>query len=124
MQRGKFARNWGGDPLFFAFAQQIAKSCFGTCCQPAHVLRGLPHPAEVVPGLVVEHYLMMLEHYGTEVGVRHARKHLGWYLDCAAPQTPVRRVLATSVAVAIRVSPSLALAMMLTSKPDATVSSL
>ena len=31
--------------------------------------------------LVVEHYEAMLEHYGAYTGVRHARKHLGWYLD-------------------------------------------
>ncbi len=31
--------------------------------------------------LVDEHYAMILEHYGADIGVRHARKHLGWYLD-------------------------------------------
>ena len=29
--------------------------------------------------IVLEHYDAMLEHYGEHVGVRHARKHLGWY---------------------------------------------
>jgi tRNA-dihydrouridine synthase B len=29
--------------------------------------------------LIAEHYDSMLEHYGSEVGVRVARKHLGWY---------------------------------------------
>tara|TARA_A100001391_G_scaffold129559_2_gene88720 strand:- start:2806 stop:3795 length:990 start_codon:yes stop_codon:yes gene_type:complete len=29
--------------------------------------------------LVVEHYTMMLDHYGEDVGVKIARKHLGWY---------------------------------------------
>ncbi len=29
--------------------------------------------------VVVEHYKMMLEHYGERGGVRIARKHLGWY---------------------------------------------
>jgi tRNA-dihydrouridine synthase B len=29
--------------------------------------------------LLVEHYRAMLEHYGTEVGCKVARKHLGWY---------------------------------------------
>ena len=28
---------------------------------------------------------MMLEHYGADVGVRHARKHIGWYLDRHSP---------------------------------------
>ncbi|MEN3791476.1 tRNA dihydrouridine synthase DusB [Fulvimarina sp. MAC3] len=36
---------------------------------------------------VTEHYEAMLSHYGTGTGVRHARKHLGWYVDrTAAPQ--------------------------------------
>jgi len=31
-------------------------------------------------------YHDMLSHYGTTVGIRHARKHLGWSLDVAAAQ--------------------------------------
>ena len=30
--------------------------------------------------LITEHYTAMLEHYGEEVGVKIARKHLGWYV--------------------------------------------
>jgi len=29
--------------------------------------------------VIVEHYRIMLDHYGTETGVNMARKHLGWY---------------------------------------------
>lgn len=29
--------------------------------------------------LIIEHYRAMLEHYGEQVGVNIARKHLGWY---------------------------------------------
>jgi len=29
--------------------------------------------------LVLRHYGMILDHYGTHTGVRHARKHLSWY---------------------------------------------
>jgi tRNA-dihydrouridine synthase B len=29
--------------------------------------------------VLIEHYRAMLEHYGTDVGVKIARKHLGWY---------------------------------------------
>ncbi|MGL3605311.1 tRNA dihydrouridine synthase DusB [Rhizobium sp. G187] len=39
-----------------------------------------PQTAEI-PAIALEHYRMMLEHYGADVGVRHARKHLGWYID-------------------------------------------
>ncbi|MBO0902748.1 tRNA dihydrouridine synthase DusB [Jiella sonneratiae] len=31
--------------------------------------------------LVLNHYDAMLAHYGIATGVRHARKHLSWYLD-------------------------------------------
>src|SRR5712691_1922021 len=36
--------------------------------------------------LVTALYHDMLDHYGAAVGVRHARKHLGWALDAAAAQ--------------------------------------
>ena len=36
---------------------------------------------------VVAHYEDMLAHYGVATGLRHARKHLGWYLDRHAPET-------------------------------------
>ena len=29
--------------------------------------------------LIAEHYEAMLSHYGNEVGVNMARKHIGWY---------------------------------------------
>lgn len=34
---------------------------------------------------ICEHYEDMLIAYGAQVGIRHARKHLGWYLDRHAP---------------------------------------
>lgn len=33
---------------------------------------------------IIKHYEDMLNHYGIKTGIRHARKHLGWYLDCHA----------------------------------------
>lgn len=50
-------------------------------------------PARAIPGkseladYVVAHYEDMLTLYGTGQGLRHARKHLGWYLDRHAPHT-------------------------------------
>jgi len=38
--------------------------------------------------IALEHYRSMIVHYGDDVGVRHARKHVGWYLDTLAPKTP------------------------------------
>ena len=39
---------------------------------------------EELTAIVVEHYEGVLSEYGTEVGVRAARKHLDWYLEAAA----------------------------------------
>ena len=36
-------------------------------------------PAEVQRDTLLEHFDAMLVHYGTETGVRMARKHVGWY---------------------------------------------
>ena len=33
--------------------------------------------------LVIEHFDAMLDHYGTPLGLRNARKHIAWYLDHA-----------------------------------------
>jgi tRNA-dihydrouridine synthase B len=55
---------------------EIAASLYGT-------------PAPAVPtgtafaDLVIGHYQAMLSFYGTGLGVKVARKHLGWYLDAA-----------------------------------------
>ena len=52
---------------------------------------------------VTTHYEDMLTFYGIEQGLRHARKHLGWYLDRHAPGTPVelRRAAMTSTEPAV-----------------------
>ncbi|MBW7056426.1 tRNA dihydrouridine synthase DusB [Paracoccus bogoriensis] len=55
--------------------------------QIAHELWGAPAP-EVPQGaalvdLVAEHYEDILGFYGTELGLRVARKHLGWYAEAA-----------------------------------------
>jgi nifR3 family TIM-barrel protein len=51
----------------------------------AHALHGTPAP-QVPEGadlaaLIAEHYAEMLSFYGRDLGLRCARKHLGWYLD-------------------------------------------
>jgi tRNA-dihydrouridine synthase B len=43
---------------------------------PRRVPRG-----DALRALILEHYEMILAHYGIAKGVRIARKHLGWYLD-------------------------------------------
>jgi tRNA-dihydrouridine synthase B len=55
--------------------------------QIAHALYGTPAPkvpvGAALADLVVEHYEEMLAFYGVDLGVRVARKHIGWYLAAA-----------------------------------------
>ncbi len=63
----------------------------GACGRPwllgriAALLEGAPAPVEPTPdemlAIVLDHYAAMLEHYGCALGLRHARKHLAWYLE-------------------------------------------
>ncbi len=58
-------------------------------------------PPEVPEGkglveLVIGHYQAMLSFYGTQLGTRVARKHLGWYMDHAGTGTGLRRAILTS----------------------------
>ncbi|MEX0339464.1 MAG: tRNA dihydrouridine synthase DusB [Arenibacterium sp.] len=45
--------------------------------------------------LVTGHYSDMLHFYGTALGSRVARKHLGWYMDDAGTPAPLRRRVLT-----------------------------
>ncbi|WP_421850224.1 tRNA dihydrouridine synthase DusB [Oricola sp.] len=58
----------------------------------------IPAPdAVAMADYVVAHYEDMLAHYGTAAGVRHARKHLGWYLDRCDGATPdLRKMVLTA----------------------------
>jgi len=56
----------------------------GTQGRPWHagVLAGAREPdVREKASVACEHYEMMLAFYGREAGLRHARKHVGWYLD-------------------------------------------
>jgi len=60
----------------------------------AHALHGSPAP-EVPYGaaradLVAEHYEAILGFYGRDLGLRIARKHLGWYADVAGAAPALR----------------------------------
>lgn len=66
----------------------------------AHELFGAPAPqipsGAALADLVVTHYEAMLSFYGTELALKVARKHLGWYLD-AAGADPVLRAKALTL---------------------------
>lgn len=66
----------------------IARGSYGRPWFPAQVAeyldsgRHLPDPEyDEQRAVLLEHYEALLEHYGTDVGVRNARKHLGWYTE-------------------------------------------
>ncbi len=46
--------------------------------------------------MVQEHYQAMLDYYGPDLGLRVARKHLGWYMDEAGTPVGLRRAILTS----------------------------
>jgi len=67
--------------------------------QIAHELWGAPAP-DVPRGwafvqMVSAHYEAMLSFYGAHIGVRTARKHLGWYMDHAETPGALRREILT-----------------------------
>lgn len=47
-----------------------------------------PATVDEISDLVIEHYDSNLAHYGLQTGLRHFRKHLGWYLGRFAPSCP------------------------------------
>jgi nifR3 family TIM-barrel protein len=69
----------------------IGRGAYGRPWLPGAIARfAAGVPAEAPSGtafvnLVLEHYDAILRHYGPLLGVRNARKHLGWYIDQAAP---------------------------------------
>lgn len=77
-----------------AYAVMVGRGHYGAPWAGARIVEaaGGP-PARGIPGesdladYVIAHYEDMLALYGTGQGLRHARKHLGWYLDRHAPHT-------------------------------------
>ncbi|PWE33147.1 tRNA dihydrouridine synthase DusB [Maritimibacter sp. 55A14] len=68
--------------------------------QIAAALHG--HPAPEIPrgpalaDMAVEHYEAMLSFYRRDLGLRVARKHLGWYMDGAGAVPALRRAVLTA----------------------------
>lgn len=66
----------------------------------ATALHGAPAPkvpaGAALVDLVAAHYEAMLSFYGHDLGLRVARKHLGWYLDAALSPAQLRRPVLTA----------------------------
>jgi tRNA-dihydrouridine synthase B len=67
--------------------------------QIAAALWGAPAPAipqgAALADLVLAHHDAMLSFYGADLGLRVARKHLGWYLDAAGADPTARAAILT-----------------------------
>jgi tRNA-dihydrouridine synthase B len=66
----------------------IGRGAYGAPWLPGHVAAYLasgrmpaPPPLDVQGRIAREHVESMLSHYGTGLGLRNARKHIGWYLE-------------------------------------------
>ena len=68
---------------------QIAHDVFGT---PAP---DIPHGPDLVE-MVAGHYEDILAFYGAPLGLKVARKHLGWYMDFAQTPPDLRRAILTA----------------------------
>lgn len=55
----------------------------------------IPH-GDALSDMVAGHYEDMLAFYGRDLGVRVARKHLGWYMDEARTPAGLRRAILTA----------------------------
>ncbi len=79
--RGAQGRPW--------ILQQIAHDLFGAEAPE------VPKGAALVD-MIGAHYIAMLDFYGTPLGLKTARKHLGWYMDDAGTDLALRREVLTA----------------------------
>jgi tRNA-dihydrouridine synthase B len=65
----------------------IGRGCYGAPWLAGQIADGLagaqanPPPLNEQERIAVEHVSAMLAHYGEHLGLRNARKHMGWYLE-------------------------------------------
>ena len=68
-----------------ADAVMIGRAAYGAPWLPG-TIAGTGTPPANLAELVGEHHATMLDHYGAAIGLRAARKHLGWYAEgCDLP---------------------------------------
>jgi nifR3 family TIM-barrel protein len=65
-----------------ADAVMVGRGTYGQPWLPGAIIHGAGQDASgMIADYAVAHYESMLAHYGEPTGIRHARKHLGWYLE-------------------------------------------
>jgi nifR3 family TIM-barrel protein len=81
----------GADALMLGRAGKGAPWAAGAIATAAAGRDGAACVPADITAYVIAHYEDMLSFYGTQSGLRQARKHLGWYLDAHAPDCPAER---------------------------------
>ncbi|WP_343315692.1 tRNA dihydrouridine synthase DusB [Brucella sp. BE17] len=72
-----------------ADALMVGRASYGQPWLPGAIAGDyMPAPQDMFD-YIVAHYEDMLVHYGDKTGIRHARKHLGWYLDRHAGEASI-----------------------------------
>jgi tRNA-dihydrouridine synthase B len=72
-----------------AVGVMIGRGAYGAPWLPGQIALSLQGRAPIVPtmhergSVAAEHIQEMLSHYGTALGLKNARKHVGWYLETA-----------------------------------------
>ncbi|WP_114391169.1 tRNA dihydrouridine synthase [Notoacmeibacter marinus] len=75
-----------------ADAVMIGRAHYGQPFLAAELLNNGRSPRQTdLQAYIADHYEAMLSEYGVVRGSRHARKHLGWYLDRFLPDTSIER---------------------------------
>ncbi|HMF66562.1 MAG TPA: tRNA dihydrouridine synthase DusB [Phyllobacterium sp.] len=65
-----------------ADAVMVGRGSYGQPWLPGTIVHGSGRDAsDMIADYAVAHYEAMLSHYGEATGIRHARKHLTWYLE-------------------------------------------
>ena len=71
----------------------------------AHALHGTTAPnvpqGDALSDMISEHYEDILRFYGSEIGLRLARKHLGWYADAAGAPLRAQMLVSTTPAATL-----------------------
>jgi tRNA-dihydrouridine synthase B len=76
----------------------VGRGAYGAPWQPGRIAQALttgvdpgPPTSEIQCRIAKEHVAAMVEHYGAFVGLRNARKHIGWYLETSGlPEEAVK----------------------------------
>lgn len=77
----------------------VGRGAYGAPWQPGRIAQALatgvdpgPPSTSIQCRLAKDHIAAMLEHYGAFLGLRNARKHIGWYLETSGlPEDDVKR---------------------------------